>query len=464
MRSPCPLALLGLALACAPAQAPIRSAPPPVTIGPPPATRDADEDEARRIDPVLAAASYLDGGLGTRFARPAFFDAIFAAQPGASAGGDALAAPERQPAGTGVELAVVEEREAAVRALIEDDGVRLVAYLPRRDLHPVLRHRARAWLGGVNDPISEGRCGVWLRPGLIASDRGRLRRVELDDALWRGSAWIDRRAVDRVYEPELSWRDDFAPVAGLHAGQAITTRSGTILATVPAGTTIGVEERVRVGELSRVRYESEHLVVEGFVPTAALDHGNAPQPQRYGTGSTGGWGTGGPHRYLHEGDLLHDRPGGEVIGVVTGERVLFAEHDADADGLTVAANLRGWGFAALWIPTRVVQRSDAWEATYELRVRIEPKAGGAALPRDLTIRHGSAARCWSQELAAGASQPLDVSLEWATSGHVAILGPASIGEGLRACLERAFRMSHPSGLAAPLPFTLSLAPLALPPP
>jgi CBS domain-containing protein len=462
MRTP----LLCLALAACTSLPTTPPSPRPVrlTNAPPAKPKDPGDNEPKRIDPVLPGVGYLDGRHldgrePTRFARLEFHDALYAAEP--TPASEPIAKSERQPAH--VSLPVVEERPESVRVLTDDEGIRLVGYVRHRDLHRVVRHRARAWLGADPRPaLGTGSEGVWLRPGQVVAGSGPLQRATLDDPMSHGTAWVDGDAVDWVYEPDAGWREAFTPGAALWPGQVITTRDGATLATVPPGVEVGVAILTREGDRARVRYESEHLLIEGFVPVGALDESHAPLPPQHGFGFTGGWGVLDETRYLHEGDMLHAGPGGEVIGLVTERRVLFIVGDRDDRGLAVRGHTRTWGFASLWVPASVVTRSDVWEATIELRTRLEPLPGGGPVPRLLVGQQPRADACWAAHLATGATQPLTIRLAWSSSGKVEVLAPAQLDDPLRTCLVGALQVSS-SGPRETGSFELQLEPLPLPP-
>src|SRR5690606_30590738 len=124
---------------------------------------------------------------------------------------------------------VVEERPSSLRVVIEDEGVRVVAYLPRGDLRPVVRRRAPASLGARRAPRAGA--GVWLRPGSVATTEriGDLTQVAIDEPIWVGTAWIAHEAVDVVFEPEPEASGEDEPHVGLPAGTSITTEEGELL-------------------------------------------------------------------------------------------------------------------------------------------------------------------------------------------------------------------------------------------
>src|SRR5690606_27462129 len=107
--------------------------------------RDELVVETRRVDRMQPAERYLGGGAHDRRARVAVYGPLYASEPdGQPPLNDELSPEERAEAWEHEVVDVVEERPSSLRVVIEDEGVRVVAYLPRGDLRPVVRRRAPA--------------------------------------------------------------------------------------------------------------------------------------------------------------------------------------------------------------------------------------------------------------------------------------------------------------------------------
>lgn len=420
-----------------------------------------DEPPVRALDPVRLAASYLDAPASDfpRRARVAAYGALYAVEPTVAVA--PLVAPdERGDAGDHTVVVVVEERPESLRVRIDDGEVRLVVYLRDDDFHAVVRRRARASLGVYQTPDARTTDGVWVQPGLIVSPgKGMLRSVPVDDALFAGDAWVERAAVDRVYEiaPDPPGAYDVV----LAEGTVVRAKTGAALLTVPSGIRPGVVVLETAGAKRRVRYVSDTLHVEGWVPAAAIEEQRA-FGHGYGTGG-GGWGTSGPTRHLHAGDALHTGAGAEVLGKVLAERVLVLDHGESGGGRRVGVHLRGWPSLPLWIDGEDVAFGERWEKVYLGRVRLEPLPGAARLPSVVSGRFYGTAGCWRDALARGTGAPYDLRLVWKSGTTIDVPQPAGMPDDLHLCLRRVFTRvvtSKPPPL--PLELMLHLVPTPLP--
>jgi hypothetical protein len=407
------------------------------------------EEEPPRFDTPRPAEAYLAGDKPTRFARMAFYESLYAAEPGE--GVVPLARVERVEAPAWRVLGVVEERPRSLRVIVEDEDLRIVVYLEDRDVHRVVRKRAPARLGS-----NRGQ-GVWVRPGLVASDRGKSRTVDIDDPIFHGAASIDHRAVDRVFEPE---EDEKEPNDALLApGTVIEDEHGEALVRVPEGDALQVRHLDAAGARTRVRYVSESLWIEGFVSAVDPNEGLGA----IGTiGHGAGWGSSGAKRYLHAGDRLHAGPNGPLIGLVLGERVMTLEDQDLEGGHQVSAFVSGWSFVPVWLTAEDIAFGEAWEQVYRQRFRIEMVPSTAKIAWQLEARRDAAARCWRDALARGASASLSLRVVWSGGTHIAMPPKPALAPELRACLEGALDQKNLPPPALPLTFLLHLDPTPLP--
>src|SRR5690606_2925368 len=197
----------------------------------------------------------------------------------------------------------------------------------------------RATLGARDPAPDTGPDGIWIRPGIVAGERvGRFQPADIDEPAFRGKAWVDHRAVDVVYEPDEDPATDARLI--LAAGSTIGAASGT--------RRLATSERLLVPKLThadaraRIRYVSKALLIEGWVPGSQL---TPDQVGRLGAGGGGrGWGSSGLTRYLHAGDRLYARQGGELLGVVTSERLRVRDDGEIEAGRGVQVHLGGWSF------------------------------------------------------------------------------------------------------------------------
>jgi hypothetical protein len=444
--------------ACGPVAQPTRARPTPVPLGREavaPVPVDDATTEARVFDTPMPAEGYLAApSQSQRRARVAFHGRLFAAEPAAAS--QPLTGAERTPVDPTEVLPLVEERPGSVRVLIEESGIRLVAYLLHDDLVPVVRRRTRASLD-QHAASASGEDGVWLRPGVACSRHPGMERIaQIDDPIYQGSARVERRAVDWAFEvePEPPSR----ATARIPAGTAITDRGGRLLLRAREG--VYVSELAHDGGRSRVRYASEQLWIEGWVDSAAL--AREDEPEVFGLGGIGGWGTSGALRQLHAGDRLHGVAGGEAIGLVLNERVRAMDGVEHEGGRNVTIYLGSWGFVDVWLTAADADFGDRWEKVFLGRARLEPLPK-QPLPWEITYHHEGAATCWHEALGRGARTLLALRLTWKGGDRVEIQPAANLDAELSRCLLEAFDLRHHKpAQPPPLSFTLQLRPATLP--
>lgn len=402
-------------------------------------------------DPVRPASFYLEhASLPTRHVRLAYFGRLHATEPGR--GTTMTTRVGGAPAGfTDASLPVVEERPDAVRVIIDQSGIRLVAHVERGDLHRVVRRRARVGLG-AGAAVDHGADGVWLQPGVLVTESNEgLQHVRVDDGAFHGDGWIAPADVGVVFAREPAATG--APVT-IAAGTSIVTSGGTELVRVE-GAVPAVASRAE-GLRTRVRYDGDELLVEGWVPHDAV-RPRSPAPPADGAS----WGRMGRDRFLHAGDRLCDPVGGEPIGVVTARRLAV-----DDDNGNVRIYLSGWGFLSLSVPPEDVARSQRWEAVDRQRARFTPTTQ-APLPEVITARRREVADCWAAELANGGAGSHRLRLVWRGHGAIDVASLLAIDEPLRGCLTNA--LTHPwiwalEPATTPRVFVLHLEPTASPRP
>jgi hypothetical protein len=238
-------------------------------------------------------------------------------------------------------MAIAEERGELVRVLLDHDGARVLVWIARADLAPVL----------VRDV--EPRPGVRLRAGTPVGGA---------TIAWEGlavPAAIDRDAIGDA------WDAAAAPVG--YDGVTHTLDTGLAVRAAPSSTaevlataTEPVEVRPIAAERRgwrEVETLGPDVIVRGFVEAWHLDG--------LGTiGTGGGSGYGSSHSIsidVPAGACLYDAIGGEMIGVTTVARSRLAYRSDDDAWYSMLVD-SPWGL--LDIP--VHQGSDGWDRCAEL--------------------------------------------------------------------------------------------------
>lgn len=220
----------------------------------------------------------------------------------------------------GGEVAIAEERGEFVRVLHEDDGVRLLVWILRGDLAPVL----------IRD--------VELRPGVLLRAGTPVRGATIE---WEGLAVKGELPADALGE---RWDAAAAPQADANtrtldtglAIRALPESTAEVLATATEPIEVrplGPEQR----GWREVETIGPHVIVRGFVEEWHLDG--------LGTIGRGGGGYGSSNSIsisVPAGTCLYDAIGGEMIGVTTVAETRLA-HRTDDDAWYQLVVNSPWG-------------------------------------------------------------------------------------------------------------------------
>lgn len=255
----------------------------------------------------------------------------------------------------------VVEADSGVRVVIDRSGVRLLMWLDRDDLEPVVAESV--WIDGAGRTVADGGAGVYVRSGWIDVDEDGAHLA----LSWPLSGTVDvpDAFIDEWYTPGAAPADFEGPTAMVETATPVLDAHGNVLAVIedtPAEVTV-LERR---GDQRLIGVEGGRCgggtQVRGWVDAAALDE----EPD-YGIGrgyccgfGFGDWGFGsyggGGTTTLPPERLLWDAPDGDVVGVVLG---YAGGHDDDGveivGGVTLrldtdAGELPGW--EAVIVPTR----------------------------------------------------------------------------------------------------------------
>jgi len=313
-------AVIALAAGCAHG-APTGSAPPsaPVRIASP-VVPAALRDDAERVLPRRA-----------RVARsgPIRFEP----------GGKPLDA-DRQPIDPDDVHVVAAETAAWVQLRSDGDDARLLIWVRRADLAPVVIRARR-----LVDPAS-GEHGAVLRPGAavaITASRGATRDVTFDDGVVIASGAMPAADLGTVFDAR---RPRGAETNGsLAAGTrvlAAPAASAAVVATAVRSIDVRALGPARDGFVE-VELDRPWIYARGFVPAAALSPGD-----HMSTFASGGMGyamSDTDSLPVSSGACLYARDGGPIVGVNVADRIRYAS-GVTRPGWRSVAVATAWGL--LW--------------------------------------------------------------------------------------------------------------------
>lgn len=229
----------------------------------------------------------------------------------------------------------VVEAEGGVRVRDEVGGVRLLTWLDRDDLVPVVAEGA--WVDASGQRVREGGAGVYLRPG---------QRVEFDaEGAWMSLAWplgsqvrVPEALLDEWFVPAALPAEAPGPEVRLLDGARLLDDRGVEIGVINGDYT-DVVLIERDGDFVLVELTTGGCGVRervrAWVDTEQVDE----DPEvRYGRGFCCGfgWGTwgvgtigGGGTALLPAERLLWDAPDGEIVGVVTGQEAFDSEAEVE---------------------------------------------------------------------------------------------------------------------------------------
>lgn len=230
----------------------------------------------------------------------------------------------------GAELAIAEVKDDRVRVLHEADDVRMLVWVSRGDLAPVIVREAVVAPGVVLAPgtaiVEEGRDGDRVRVRVAADGLVVTGSVE---AAAIGEMWDARAPRQARVTHVLAEQTPIRAAAG-EAGEVVatTTRSIEVRAIGPA----------RAG-WREIETAGEHVHARGFVREDSLD-------AEARVGETGfGSGYGSSHAITLDvpaGTCLYDDVEGDVIGIVVEDRARLAYATERPGWFTLLVN-SPWG-------------------------------------------------------------------------------------------------------------------------
>jgi len=236
----------------------------------------------------------------------------------------------------------VVEADAGVRVVDDRGGVRLLTWLDRDDLEPVVAEST--WIDGTGRAVRSDEAGVYVRAGWVDVD---------EDGAYLGFGWplggrvdVPARLIDEWYTPGPAPAEFEGPEAMVEAPATLRDDAGNTLAVfeeVPSPVTV----LARRGDQRLVGVERGRCgggaLVRGWIDAAALNEdpdygfgrgyccGFGGRSWGFGTYGGGGTVTLPPER------LLWDAPDGDVVGVVVG---IALGSDDDGVGVVGAVTLR----------------------------------------------------------------------------------------------------------------------------
>ena len=236
---------------------------------------------------------------------------------------------DRRPLQWPGQLVVIEEGRQRLRVYPIADQVRLLVWVDRADLHPVIDEPVAVAMEASRPPVGAS-SGIWLQPGVpvaIEKQEGDRALVRHDDRrsfrpTLSFTGWVPRRAVGQVFEriPETAGEK---PDAAIPDGCILLDQPGgreiaRCLAELPV-TLTGPE---RAGHFP-VLHRGEHMLVRGW--TTRVDR-TVPSGDVYG-------GLIGQPRAptIPTGTCLHADLDGALVGVT----------ETDVGAITVGRS-RGW--------------------------------------------------------------------------------------------------------------------------
>jgi hypothetical protein len=375
-------------------------------------------------------------------------------------------APPDPPRESRDTFVVVEEAERRIRLLIEERPLKLVGYLDREWLHPVVRRRTRLSHGLRRAPVDHGPDGIWARAGVLA--KGDLHRALVAVPIDHGRfaplrGWVRARDIDHVFELEDEPPSDGQKVV-VESGTAITSSDGRPIIEVPAHRSLWARELTRTSRRVRIRYVDRSLWVEGWVPADRVTYPHGGRLGRSHRARPPRLRMGGEKIYLHAGDGI--RVDEATIGRVTVERLRVTPKEKTDEGRRVALHTWSWGRLDFWVSEQDLAYGRAWERVFLERAQLEPRPGEPKLPSFLDVQRDDAEECWGQALGRDDGLPTtQLEMTWDSNrATLSRLVSGRVNDQLRGCLEKAFSDLYLFSAAprAPLRFVVRLEPMPYP--
>jgi hypothetical protein len=251
--------------------------------------------------------------------------------------GETSLRPQKRPPTPGVEvtadanyvLPVINETEAQIQVVVEDDHVRLALWVDRIDTWSTV-------IGAVQLSERDGHAdqltGVWLEPGATIASHDlvdKRREIEVVDpaleirgwvpAAFVGHVWLaDRGDVPRLVLEETPWQPpEDHRVHGRVALGALIRSAPAAKAPVIAKTTEEVFATIgrAYDGFTEIELHRPQLRVHGYVDAHHVDHA-LEAPLGHGSGRGHGFGISHSDRIeVPAGTCLFDEANGEVVGV-----------------------------------------------------------------------------------------------------------------------------------------------------
>jgi hypothetical protein len=258
--------------------------------------------------------------------------------------------------GDGRALRTVVEADGGVRIVDNASGQRLLLWLDRDDLLPVVH--TSVWVGANGNEAASGAPGLRLRAGTpvemdawrasVRSPWSREARAPVADGL------LDEWFVEDDSAPEFDTSAALAPDTVLRDGDgAALTGSSRWWKSARLAAREGDEVLVEVDVSGPCEAT---FLARGWVPAEAVE----PDGRAFGRGFCCGfgwgisgraWGHGDPkvEVRLDVGTLLYDAPDGDVVGVTVADEAVYLDDDAGAmPGWLPVAIPTDWGAVPAW--------------------------------------------------------------------------------------------------------------------
>ncbi len=262
------------------------------------------------------------------------------------------------------EILAVFDPSDEVGSIVEEGGLRYLAYIERGAMVPVVAERARVRGSvdgeGRSGPFDTSENGAWLAAGSVptVTDLGpRFTRVEHYSRYLWVDGWMPTGEIDEVWTPSPPLDEAGDADLWLPGGVALhERRDGAMF----AQTAERAWERERTGWVPattlqrangwrRVRIDDRMLVAIGWVDEAEIDVDAVGG--WFSCGCCGGWGTwgiGGPGSPTVPADtVLYDGPDGPPVARALVD-LWLSTSPSEFGGRDVTVHTP-WGEAALWM-------------------------------------------------------------------------------------------------------------------
>jgi hypothetical protein len=251
-----------------------------------------------------------------------------------------------------LELAVVAASEGWVRVVIDQEQVRLIAWVSRRDLVSVVTEPSRLAANAAQEANRQAG-GVQIYPGLPIQVRERRDRrvlVEYSDVHVEFHGWMDAKDLGDIYVPVDIDEEKGEGERGLPPATAILDAPNG----APVAQTVSVQHQTHpitlLGDAPSghafVSLSGQYYRVHGYVSRAVIVK---PSPFYVGSATSPALPSSASGMYslvLPVGACLRARRGGGAVGRVVDEIKVSAER---VDGWWQVRIPTYWGVFSLWL-------------------------------------------------------------------------------------------------------------------